>query len=338
MNPAVKPQPKEKMMESSAASPKRGRSRVNTVELARRFGIFAVLAVVVIGAQVAYSGFLEWDNIKLVLAQNAPLGIVAIAMTLVIISGGFDLSVGAVFATAGTLAAIISQHHGVWLGISVGLLAGLAAGAFNAFVITRLRVNPFVATLGSASLFSGVILLISHSNPYPIRKSSFLWFGQGKIFDTGVPVFFLIALTVVGWVLLHRSSYGRRLLAVGGSAEASRLAGIRADLVQASAYVITGLLAAFAGIISAAQLGVGQGTAGGSLPLESIAVVVVGGTSLLGGEGSILRTIAGLLILASLDNIFFSLAVDNNWQLITQGAIVIAAVAFDQYFRRLQSK
>ncbi|HEY0279110.1 MAG TPA: ABC transporter permease [Solirubrobacterales bacterium] len=318
-------------------APEGRRLRLDPVALAQSFGIYAVLVVIVIVAQIVYSGFLSWDNIKLLLSQNAPLGIVAVGMTLVIIGGGFDLSVGAIFAVSGTVAAMIGTHHGVLEGYLVGMAAGVVCGLINAIVITRFRVNPFVATLGSSSLFSGVILLISDTNPFYVEKSSFTWLGQTKLFDMALPMLLLIAVFAVGWVVLNRSIYGRRVLAVGGNPEASRLAGIRTDVVQGGTYVLSGLLAAFAGAISASQLGVGQGTVGSTLALQSIAVVVIGGTSLAGGEGSISRTAVGLLILATLDNIFFSLAIDTNWQSISQGVIVIGAVALDQLFRRMRT-
>ncbi|MBS1842795.1 MAG: ABC transporter permease [Actinobacteria bacterium] len=312
--------------------------RLDAVRVAQNYGIYAVLVVIVIVATIVYSGFLSPDNIKLVLSQNAPLGIVAVGMTLVIIGGGFDLSVGAIFAVSGTAAAMIATHHGAAEGFVVGVALGLVCGLINAIVITRFRVNPFVATLGSSSLFSGVIMLISNSNPFFVEKTSFTWLGQTKLLGVQLPTILLGIVFLLGWLVLNRSVYGRRVLAVGGNPEASRLAGVRTDLVQGGTYVISGLLAAFAGAISASQLSVGQGTAGGTMALQSIAVVVIGGTSLLGGEGSMTRTAVGLLILATLDNIFFSLAVDTNWQLISQGIIVIGAVALDQLFRRMRTK
>jgi ribose transport system permease protein len=313
------------------------RRRIDFAEIAQNYGIYAVLVVMVIVATIVYSGFLSLGNIKLLLSQNAPLGIVAVGMTLVIICGGFDLSVGAIFAVSGTTAAMISVHHGVVEGFVVAMLAGAACGLINAIVITRFKVNPFIATLGSSSLFSGVILLISDSNQFYIEKGSFTWLGQTKVFDVQLPIILLIVVFAVGWLVLNRSIFGRRLFAVGGNREASRLAGIRTDLVQGGTYVISGALAAIAGLIAASQLGVGQGTVGSTLPLQSIAVVVIGGTSLLGGEGSVIRTAVGLLILATLDNIFFSLAISSNWQLISQGVIVIGAVGLDQMLRRMRT-
>ena len=177
-------------------------------------------------------------------------------------------------------------------------------------------------------------LLASHNQPYTVNAVAFADLGQSSVAGIPLPLVFVVITFVTGWIVLNRSVLGRKLLSVGGNREASRLAGIRTAGVVGGAYVISGTLAAFAGVISASQLGVGQGTAGTTLALQSIAIVVIGGTSLLGGEGSIVRTAVGLLIIASLDNLFFSLALDSNWQSITQGAIVIAAVGLDQLARR----
>ena len=313
--------------------PEGGRGAARARAFAARFGIYVILLAVVIAATIVYHGFLSWSNIELVLTQNAPLGIVAVGMTYVIICGGFDLSVGATYATSGTIAAMMGTHGLITMGFVAGILAGVVIGFVNAIVVTKFRVNPFIATFGSGSIFSGLILLISHNNPYTVNASSFQWLGTGTILSISLPLILLVVCFLIAWLALNRSVYGRRVLSVGGNKEASRLAGIRADLIVGSTYVLSGLLAAVAGAIAASQLGVGQGNQGATLALEAIAVVVVGGTSLLGGEGSIARTAIGLLILATLDNIFFSLSLSTNWQGITQGIIVISAVGFDQLMR-----
>jgi ribose transport system permease protein len=311
------------------ASP--GRSFARTVQ---KFGIYLVLIGVVVAATIAYPAFLSWSNIELLLTQNAPLGIVAVGMTLVIITGGFDLSVGAIYAAAGTVAAAISLHGSVAVGVVAGVLVGVAAGLVNGIVVARLNVNPFIATLGTSTIFSGIVLLISDNQPYSVDKASFAVLGQSQLAGLPLPLVFVVLTFVAGWIVLNRSILGRKLLSVGGNREASRLAGIRTAGVVGGAYVVSGTLAAFAGVVSASQLGVGQGTDGAALALEAIAIVVIGGTSLLGGEGSVVRTAVGLLIIASLSNLYFSLALDSNWQSITQGVIIIAAVGLDQLSRR----
>ncbi|RJQ84004.1 ABC transporter permease [Amycolatopsis panacis] len=298
------------------------------------FGIYAVLVGVVAAATIAYHGFLTWDNIKIMLTQNAPLGIVAVGMTLVIIAGGFDLSVGSVYAASGTIAAGLSIHGSVLVGMIAGVAAGVFAGLINGFVVAKLNINPFIATLGSSTVFSGIILLITNSQPYTVDKASFADLGQSTIAGIPLPLLFVVVTFVIGWIVLNRTIVGRQLLSVGGNREASRLAGIRTTVVVGGAYVVSGTLAGFAGVVSASQLGVGQGGLGTNLALEAIAIVVIGGTSLLGGEGSVVRTAVGLLIIASLNNLFFSLAFDSNWQSIAQGLIIIVAVGFDQLMRK----
>ena len=149
-----------------------------------------------------------------------------------------------------------------------------------------------------------------------------------------MPIVILVLTFLLGWFLVHRTTYGRNIFAVGGNREAARLSGLPVVKLTVSTYVITGLLAGLAGMISASRLGVGQADVGSTIALDVIAVVVIGGTSLLGGEGAIWRSIVGLLILATLTNVFFSLNVDQNWQLIAKGLIIVGAVALDAYLRR----
>ena len=149
-----------------------------------------------------------------------------------------------------------------------------------------------------------------------------------------MPIVILVLTFLLGWFLVHRTTYGRNIFAVGGNREAARLSGLPVVKLTVSTYVITGLLAGLAGMISASRLGVGQADVGSTIALDVIAVVVIGGTSLLGGEGAIWRSVVGLLILATLTNVFFSLNVDQNWQLIAKGLIIVGAVALDAYLRK----
>lgn len=314
------------------------RGSIDFYEIGREYGIYAILVVILIAATIVYHGFFTWQNISALLAQNAALGVVAVGETFVIVAGGFDLSVGAVYAMAGTFSAMIAVHGSTWLGYLVGILCGLAAGAINAYVVTGLKVNPFVATLGSSTVFTGLVLIISNSNPITVDDPSYGILGQRSVGQVPLDVIVFIVVVALAALTLRKGTFGRKIFAVGGNVEASRLAGIRTAWVQGGAYVIGGALAALAGLINASQLQVGQGTSGVNIPLDAIAVVVVGGTSLLGGEGSVLRTVVGLLILSTLDNIFFSLSVSSNWQQISQGLILIAAVAVDQVLRRARRR
>jgi ribose transport system permease protein len=312
------------------------RSRANWFlhEVGLRFAMVWILIVVMIVASSYYPGFFEWGNIRNILSQNAPVGLVAIGMTFVIICGGFDLSVGAVVAFAGVLYAGLSNHMPLEVAFLLTLGAGLAAGAINGIIVTVFKVNAFVATLATASLYTGAALLYSHSGPVLSTRSGFTSFGSDSWLGLPIVVWVLGFSFAFGALLLARNVYGRSVYTVGGNYEAARLAGIRVKLTQGSTYLLTGACAAVAGMMIASKIGVGQPEISGDITLDSIAIVIIGGTSLLGGEGALWRTGIGLLILATINNLFDSLALNVAAQSIVKGAIVLLAVGIDSYTRR----
>lgn len=303
-------------------------------ELLLRYGMVFALVGIVIVAQVLYPGFLAPQNISNILSQNAPLGIIAVGMTFVMVAGGFDLSVGALYAAGATFyASLAVQDISLPVAAALTVLVGLVAGAVNGAVVTRLKVNPFVATLGTSSIFGGAAFLYSRSSPFVVQNSAFTELGRGYLAGVPYAVLILVGVFVVGGVALAKTVYGRSIYAIGGNNEASRLAGMRVDLLRASTYVLVGACSTVAGMIIGSRLGVGQADIGATMALDAIAVVVIGGTSLRGGEGAIWRTAIGLLILAVITNLLDSLAVDANVQLVVKGAIVIGAVALDALAR-----
>jgi ribose transport system permease protein len=209
--------------------------------------------------------------------------------------------------------------------IAVGLLAGLC----NGLIVTKLRVNPFVATLGTMSAFAGLALIYSKSQPIIVTDEAFTVLGRGYYFGVPIAIWILLAFLIGGEVVLSKTVYGRQLYAIGGNDEAARLAGLRTELLRASTYVVCSGCSVIAGMIIASRLALGQADIGATMALDSIAVVVIGGTSLLGGEGAIWQTAIGLLIVSALKNVLDSLAVDTNYQLLIKGIIVIVAVAID---------
>lgn len=299
-----------------------------------RFAMVWILVAVVIAANVYYPGFLEWGNIRNLLSQNAPVGLVAIGMTFVIIAGGFDLSVGATVVLASVLYAGLSNQMALESAFLLTLAAGAVVGIVNGVAVTVFKVNAFVTTLATASLVTGAALLYSHSGPVQSERVAFTQFGTGSILEVPIVVWVLGGTFAVGAVLLARTVYGRSVYSVGGNYEAARLAGVRVDLVQGSTYLLTGGLAAVAGMMIASKTGVGQPEISGNITLDSIAIVIIGGTSMLGGEGALWRTMIGLLILATITNLFDSLAVDSAAQSIVKGAILLLAVGIDSYTRR----
>jgi ribose transport system permease protein len=298
-----------------------------------RYTVLVVLAVMIVAAVLLYPGFLSWPNVRNILSQNAPVGIIAVGMTFVIIGGGFDISVGSIFALAATVFAGVAIGHSLAGAAVVALSVGLAAGIVNGLLVTLLRVNAFVATLATTSIFLGLARLYSHNQPFMVDKESFSWLGTGQIGPIKVSIVILIVVFVCGEFVLKKSVFGRSLYSVGGNEEASRLSGIRVRLVRASTYAITGVLSALGGMTLASKLMLGQADFGPTIALDAIAVVVIGGASLMGGVGSMWKTAAGLFILAILTNLFNSLSVDTDVQLIIKGAIIAAAVAFDMFAR-----
>jgi ribose transport system permease protein len=302
-----------------------------------RYGMVWVLVALAILAQRLYSGFFDPANLNNVIAQVAPVGIVAIGMTFVIIAGGFDLSVGAIFAGASVFYAGFSNRMPLWAAFASTVVLALAAGSFNGLIITRLKVNTFIATLATSSLFAGAVYLYSNAAPVVSNAAKFGTLGTGKWGGIWISTYVLVAVVVIGGIILSRTSYGRSVYAVGGNLEAARLAGMRINWIRTTTFMMTGVCAAVGGMITASQIGVGQANIGGSIALDSIAIVIIGGTSLLGGEGAIWRTVLGILIWGTINNIFSTLALSTSTQLLMEGGILLTAVTLDSLSRKVRT-
>jgi ribose transport system permease protein len=299
-----------------------------------RYGMVWVLIALTIFANSLYSGFFTFGNLSNMVSQVGPTGIVAVGMTYAIICGGFDLSVTAVFAGAAVVYATLSNDMPLVPAFACTVVLGVLCGIINGLVVTRLKVNAFIATLGTASLFGGATLLYSHAAPVLSNRSGFETLGTGKWGGVWISVYVLGAFVVAFGVVLARTAYGRSVYAVGGNMEAARLAGMRINVIRVSTFAITSMCAAVGGMIVASQTSVGQANIGPTVTLDSIAIVIIGGTSLLGGEGAMWRTVVGILIWGTTNNVFASLALDTSTQLLIQGGILILAVAFDSLARQ----
>jgi ribose transport system permease protein len=284
--------------------------------------------------------FLLADNIRNVANQIAVIALVAIGMTIVIITAGIDLSVGSLIALSAVFAAwLIAQFGGDSASTTTMLLASLAAillcggtGAFSGAVITRFNIPPFIATLAMMQVAAGVAYIISEGKPVYQIPQSFTTLGRGADPILGIPyaVILMFALYIVAHVIMSRTVYGRYIYAVGGNAEAARLAGIRVKGVIFSAYVIAGLLAGLGGIVLASQLKSGAPTYGLSYELYVIAAVVVGGTSLRGGEGKIFGTLIGAFVIAVIQNGMNLTNVESYTQKVILGLVILGAVLLDR--------
>jgi ribose transport system permease protein len=299
-----------------------------------RYGMVIGLVALIVVTAALDSSFLQVNNLLNLLRQWAPPGLMAVGMTFVIISGGFDLSVGGTYAAAAVLSAALALIMPIPAAIALAVLMGAGIGLVNGAVITRLEVNPFVATLGMGFIVTGLTEVISNAHPIMVEDPAFQILGGGDFLGIPIPGILLIIALLVGGVVLARSVYGRYVYAIGGGDEASRLTGLRTRSVRTLAYVITGALAALAGCVIASQLGEGQGDIGINVELGVITIVIVGGNAVSGGEGAMWRTATGIGILAILGNAFDHLQVSTFWQEVIEGCIIIAALAIDSYGKR----
>ncbi|WP_320670830.1 ABC transporter permease [Patulibacter defluvii] len=306
--------------------------------VARDYGIVGVFVALFVVLSITTPNFLTSQNLLNVLNQNAFIGIAACGATLVIIAGGFDLSVGAMFAVAGAVAAWAALHVDPVVGLLMGALAGALLGALNGLLVTGIGLHSFLATLASGLAFSGVAVAVTGGFLIDAsRFDSFVWLGRGEAIP-GVPnpvVLFALVALLLGAVL-SRTRFGRYVYAVGGNAEAARLSGVRVALVTASTFVVCGLTATLAGVVEVSKSGTGQAAPGGagSLALDTIAAVVIGGTSIKGGQGAVWRTVLGVLLLALITNAFNILNVGPQYQDIISAAIIVAAVALNSLAAR----
>ncbi|MCW2952925.1 MAG: inner-rane translocator [Conexibacter sp.] len=330
----VDPQATDVAADPSKASRFGLRSRV-----LRDYGIVLILIVLFVVLAVANDAFLTTTNLLNILDQWAPLGIIAMGMTFVLISGGFDLSAGAIYALAGVIAAKSANELGVVPGILLGCLVGVAAGGLNGLLITAAKINAFVATLATSIIVGGITLAITNGNIVFVHARGFPTLARGELIGIRYPVLMLAAAIVLAALVLHKTAFGRYVYAAGGNPEAARLSGIRVGWVQTATYMAVGFGAGLAGTIIAARLSTATPDAGGyPLLFDVFSAVIIGGTSIAGGYGAIWRTVLGVLLLALIGNGFNLMNVDTVYQRIIFGAIILFAVWVDQMARRRSTR
>ena len=298
-----------------------------------KWGPFVALIIVCILATVASPYFLMGRNLLNVSRQVAQNGIVSVGMTFVILTGGIDLSVGSVIALASTTMAM-SQDLGFFAWI-IALAAGALVGLVNGTLITTLRAQPFVITLGTMVAVRGTALTLSGGHRIEGVPEMFRWMGIGKIYDVPVQALLFFGVAAIGIFIAHRTTFGRAVYAVGANEAAAKLSGILSARTKIAVYVISGLLAAFTGTIVASHLNVGDSAFHGTnAELDAIAAVTMGGASLSGGRGMIIGTVAGAFLIGIITNILNLRNVPGDAQLIAKGGIIIFAVAIQQLRRR----
>ena len=303
--------------------------------LGRPWAGVAVLLVFYVALLGAFSilspFFLSVRNMLAIGTNVAFIGLMAAAGTPLIIAGGLDLSVAAVAGLVGVVIALLNAAGvNVWLAVIVALLLGALVGVINGLFATRLRLNPLIVTLGMMSIVSGSALILTGGLTKPLMAPGFNWIGQGRLFGVPAPLILMIVAYVALSIMLAYTRFGRFVYATGGNTEASRLIGLPVEHVQITLYVVSGVSGAVAGTMLAAQLGAAAPAAASPHLLTVIAAIILGGTSLYGGRGSVWGTLLAVLILGTLNNGLTLMDVSSFWQDVTRGVVLMLAVSLDQ--------
>ncbi len=295
------------------------------------WGVFLVLVVECIILSILSPYFLKVSNIFNVLKSISFIGITSIGMTMLIITGAFDLSVGSVAGLGGMVTAALITKAGVnpVFSLLIGIATGIFIGFFMATLVNKLGINAFIVTLGMLSIARGFTYLIAKGSNIFIKSKGILFLGQGYLGKVPVPVILMAIFVVIGSLFLRFTVFGRYIYAVGGNERAARLAGIQVNKIRLIVFMICSSLAAFSGIVVAGMLGSAEMTAGTGLELDVIAAVIIGGTSLSGGKGTVIGSLIGAAIMGVLRNGFVLLGIPYEVQVISIGVVIILAVVFD---------
>ncbi len=298
-------------------------------------GLLVIFALLFAALSLFVPFFFSWQNMIGLALSVSTVGIISCTMLFCLASGDFDISVEAIVAFAGVLAAVVINSTGsVLTGIAAALLASSLAGAFNGVVIAKLRINALITTLATLQIMRGLGFIVSNGTAVGIREPAFFVFGNGSVLGIPNPVWITIVSFAVFGFLLNRTTFGRNTLAIGGNKEAARLAGIRVDRIKILIFTLQGFMAGLAGIVLASRMTSGQPNTSAGLSLDVIAACVLGGVSLTGGVGTILGTIVGVLIMGTVQNAMNLLNIPTFYQYVARGVILLLAVLFDQLRQR----
>jgi ribose transport system permease protein len=302
---------------------------------AREYGIVVIFAVLFVALSFATATFMTRQNMVNLLDQTAIVGILTCAATLCIVSGVFDLSMTAVLAVSAIVTVQVTNQYGMAAGFAAGILTGAALGCVNGLVVNYMQVNSFIATLATSIVYRGLAVVITGGAIVSTTDMSFLVFNRpSPVLGITWGSWLFIGVAVFSGLLLSHTTYGRALYAIGGNREAARLSGIRTKLVSTAVMTLSGSLAATAGLVAASRAASAQASMYTGLELSAIAATVVGGTSIMGGEGTMGKAVVGVLILALIGNGFNLLGIDPTYQLVVQGLLILLAVGADQLLRR----
>lgn len=304
----------------------------------RTYGILIAFVILVVIVFAGNPAFLSGNNVLNMLSQWAPAGIMAVGMTYVILTGGFDLSVASGYSLCAVTAAAVGQFVDPALAYLAAIGAGFAIGLLNAVLVVGVNINPFITTVGTGFILGGVTYVVTGNAAFIVEDPDFGIIGYERWHGFPFSGMLLLAFLLIGGMVLARTVYGETVYAVGGNREASRLSGIRVRTVIGSTYVLSGVCMGMAGILTASQLNSAQANLDPAIIFDVLTIVVVGGTSLAGGFGSMWRTAVGLGIIATISNGFILLDISVFYQDIIKGSIIVGALALDVLARRLAAR
>lgn len=299
---------------------------------------FLTLIALFVILSIASPNFLTSTNLSSVVRQTAVINIIALGMTVIIISGGIDLSVGSILALSGLLGAMTMEKYGIAWGMAAGMAVGLLCGLANGLMITSLRISAFIVTLGTMGIYRGLALIISKGLPVHDIPPSFSYLGEGTLLGVPFVLWILLLCAAVTHTMLEHTRHGRYAFSIGSNPDAAFYAGVPVKFHTTVVYAVAGMLTGLSGMIEVSRLMTGQPTGGQGYELTAIAAVVIGGGSLRGGEGSVLGTLVGAFIMGLLANGSDLLGTNPYWQQVIIGAVIILAVAFDELRKRRMVK
>jgi erythritol transport system permease protein len=329
----------------------RDRGWPDVVLLLLKLRAVLVLVVLLMLFSALTPSFLTANNLSILAKHVAISALLAVGMTFVVLAGGIDLSVGSVVGLAGMVAGgLLTVGIGghvtpVWIAVVVALLVSCCVGLFNGLMVTRLGVAPFIATLGTLYIARGAALLLSHGKTFPNLagdaargNTGFTMLGQSFLLGIPAPVWMMVVIAVAASVVARRTPFGRHVYAVGGNERAARLSGIRVERVKVVTYVFSSLCAGLVGMVIASQLEAAHPATGETFELNAIAAVVLGGTSLMGGRGSIGGSLIGAFVIGVLADGLVMMGVSEFWQIVIKGVVIVLAVTVDQVQAKIQAK
>jgi ribose transport system permease protein len=335
---ATTPVPEDESGEASSSdAATRSARRVRIALIVQGQGLLLMAVVIGVYFATASPYFFTWSNALTIGSASAALGIMAIAQTYLIVSGGLDVSVGSVVALTNVATAVMIGHSlSFWLAAPVAVLIGAGVGAVNALLVVVLGINPFISTLGTLSVFQGLAFAVTGGQTRVANDSTLSYIAINRPLGIPVPMLVMLVLFVLAIVVERTTGWGKTIYAIGGNAEASRLAGLRVRSTQATLYILSGAAGGLAGVLTTAQLASGSPQVGSTYLLSVVTAVILGGASLSGGRGSLIGTLIAVVILGMLSDGFSLLGWTSSAQQIALGAALIFAVLLDQTTRRLR--